>query len=289
MIPATFDYTSPRTLDEAVGLLAGRADARVIAGGQSLIPAMTVGRLAPALLVDVRAIDDLRGIATADAGGLRIGAATTLDELATSADVRTRAGALADAAAAAGDPQVRNRGTLGGALAEGHPAGDLIAAAIALAATITLVGPDGSRSVPADAFVSGPFATTAGADEILTSLAVPAPAAGSGSAYLKQPHPGSGYALCGAAASVTLRDHEVTAVHLALTGATDHPAVIDVPMADGAGRSPESAARAAGAAIDAAGLTFVSDLAASAEYRAQLARVLAGRVVNAAAQRAREA
>ena len=286
MIPVAFDYVTPATLDEAIALLAFNLDARVIAGGQSLIPAMSTRRLAPSMLVDLRRIAGLRGITALDGSGVRVGAATTLDELGTSMELRSRASALADAAVAAGDTQVRHLGTLGGALADGHPAGDLIAAVSVLDAVVTLVGPDGERSMPAAQLVTGPYQTCIGRGEILISVHVPAPAGRSGSSYVKVRHPGSGYAICGAAAAAILgADGGVLSVRVALTGVADHSAIVEGIRTGG---GAETMAQAAAAAVGAAGLAFVSDLAASGEYRAHLAGVLAGRAVDAAVWRARQ-
>jgi len=286
IIPVKFDYASPATLDEAIAILADHANAAVLAGGQSLIPAMTVRRVAPSMLVDLRRIEGLRGQSTTEGGTLRIGAATTLDEVAASAQIRSRWTALAEAAEAAGDAQVRNRGTVGGALADGHPAGDVIAAAIALDAVVHVTGRQGTRSIPAADFATGPFATALQPGEIVTSVDVPPQAARSGSAYVKLRHPGSGYAICGVAATVTISaDGTTGASRVGITGAADHP--VRLPSVEQAihGKSLAAAAMAAAEAVPAAGLTFGSDLAASAEYRAHLARVLTERAVALAAQR----
>lgn len=287
IIPVKFEYAAPTTLDEAVRLLAGNASALVLAGGQSLIPAMTVRRVAPALVVDVRQIDGLRGIANLEVGaGLRIGAATSLAEIAANEAIRDRYTALAEAAEAAGDAQVRNRGTIGGSLADGHPAGDLIAAAIVLDATVNLVGPKGTRKVAAADLVTGPYATDLKPGEIITAVELPAPAHGSGSSYVKQRHPGSGYAICGVAAALTVgKGGEVGAVRVAVTGAAEHPRRLDGAEDAATGKSLAEASAAAEAAVAHSRLKFVADLAASAEYRKHLAGVLAGRAIILAGQR----
>ena len=289
MIPTRFSYTAPTTVEEALAALASDPGARVLAGGQSLIPAMSLRRVAPSALVDLGRISGLAGISDRGPGGVRLGTSVTLEELAASSLVSARAAALADAAAVAGDVQVRRRGTLGGAIADGHPAGDLIAAAIALDGSVTLLGRDGARSVPAPEIVTGPYSTVIGQGEILTGLDVPAVPGRTGSAYIKLRHPGSNYAICGAAAAVALDERgAVIALRLALAGAVDRPCLVPgvaLPADPGSDAGPREAARA----VEAAGLPFVSDLAASGEYRAHLAPILAARATGAALRRARDA
>jgi aerobic carbon-monoxide dehydrogenase medium subunit len=277
---------TPATLEEAVGLLTDHAGAAVIAGGQSLVPAMTVRRTAPSMLVDVRRIKALRGISVAGGSSdLHVGAATTLAEIADDARIRSGFVALAEAAEAAGDPQVRNRGTIGGSLADGHPAGDVIAAAIALDAVITLAGPTGAREVHAADFVTGPYETVRRAGEIVTGIAFPAAPKGSGSAYVKLRHPGSGYAICGVAAAVTVDGGTIATVRIAMTGATGHPARLEGAEEAAAGTAVGGAAAAIEAAVIHSRLHFTTDLAASAAYRKHLTGVLAGRAVATAGQR----
>lgn len=288
IIPVKFDYAAPATLEEAVVILAGNPDASVIAGGQSLIPALTVRRTAPSVLVDISQIASLHGISSAgDPAVLRIGATTTLAEIAADASIRSKHTALAEAAGSVGDPQVRHRATVGGSLGAGHPAGDVIAAAIALRAAIVLVGPAGTRRVAAEDFVTGPYATAAGAGEIITSVEIPAGASGGGSAYVKQRHPGSDYAICGVAAAVTLGSGgSVEAVRLAVSGAAEHPRRLEGAEEAAAGKSLADAVAAAGAAVAQAHLKGASDVAATAAYRKHLAGVLAGRAITSAGQRA---
>jgi aerobic carbon-monoxide dehydrogenase medium subunit len=288
VIPVKFTYRSPATIEEATALLVGHAKAAVLAGGQSLIPSMTVRRTAPSMLVDIRKIGGLRGISKLPRkGGLRIGAATTLDEISGSPVVAATHEALAEAAGSVGDPQVRHRGTIGGALADGHPSGDLIAAAIALDATVNVSGPKGTRAIAAADLVTGPYATSLARGEIITSVDLPAAAARSGSAYLKIRHPGSGYAVCAVAAALTVgADGTVGSVRIAVTGAADAPVRLGAVEKAGVGKTVADAAAAAGKATTKAGLTYRSDLAASAEYRAHLASVLTERAVALAGERA---
>jgi carbon-monoxide dehydrogenase medium subunit len=286
IIPVKFEYATPATLEEAIGLLTDHAGASVVAGGQGLVPAMTVRRMAPSMLVDVRRIKGLRGISAAGGSSdLHVGAATTLAEIADDAGIRSSFTALAEAAEAAGDPQVRNRGTIGGSLADGHPAGDIIAAAIALDAVITLAGPSGARDVAAAAFVTGPYETVRRAGEIVTGIAFPAGSGERASAYVKQRHPGSGYAICGVAAAVSVHGGTIQSVRIAVTGATAHPARLEGAEDAAAGSAAGQAAAAVEAAVVHSRLHFTTDLAASAGYRKHLAGVLAGRAVAIATQR----
>src|SRR5262245_19892267 len=154
---------------------------------------MSTRRVAPTAVLDIGAIASLREIAGLDGGGdLRIGAMATLADVADSAAIRRRWPALAEAAEAAGDAQVRNRGTIGGSLGDAHPAGDVLAAAITLRAEIEIAGPGGTREVSAASFATGAHESALAPNELITALLVPAEG-GAGSAYVKQRHPGSGY------------------------------------------------------------------------------------------------
>jgi len=202
MYPSKFDYHRPSSVQEAVQILSDNPDAKVLAGGHSLIPVMKLRLAAPAALVDIGRIDALQGISRSN-GSLSIGACVTYNEIANSADVQAAAPLLAEAAGQIGDRQVRYRGTIGGNLSHADPASDLPAAALALDATLHVTGTSGSRSVSASDFFVDLMMTALQPDEILTSVEIAAAAAGTGSAYVKFEHPASGYALCGAAAVVT--------------------------------------------------------------------------------------
>ena len=205
MYPSKFDYHRPSSVQEAVQILSDNPDAKVLAGGHSLIPVMKLRLAAPAALVDIGRIDALQGISRSN-GSIRIGACVTYNEIANSADVQAAAPLLAEAAGQIGDRQVRYRGTIGGNLSHADPASDLPAAALALGATLHVTGAGGSRSVSASEFFVDLMMTALQPDEILTEVEIPATAAGTGSAYVKFEHPASGYALCGAAALVSRGD-----------------------------------------------------------------------------------
>lgn len=225
MYPASFDYSAPSTVEEAIQLLANHGEnAKLLAGGHSLLPLMKLRFAQPAHVVDLRRIPSLRGVRR-DGGALVIGAMTTYSELAASSDVRDAAPIVADAASQIGDPQVRNRGTIGGSLAHADPNADLPAVILALGATLIAAGPRGRRAISADEFFVDLFSTALGAGELLTEIRVPIPASRSGSAYAKHPQPASRFALIGVAATVELErmSTRVRSSRVAVTGLGNTP------------------------------------------------------------------
>src|SRR5262245_18454827 len=185
MFPAPFDYRSPASLDEAVGLLAEHGDeAKVMAGGQSLIPLLKLRLAAPALVVDIARIPGLTGV-EAEGGGLRIGALTRHAAIERNGALKSLFPILLQAAPQISDPLVRNAGTVGGSICQADPAGDWGAVMLALGAELVVRSSRGERLVPASGFFSGPFTTMLVPDEILTEIRLPAPAGRSGGAYLK--------------------------------------------------------------------------------------------------------
>jgi carbon-monoxide dehydrogenase medium subunit len=270
MIPASFDYSAPDTLDEALNLLKDAGgDAKVLAGGHSLIPLMKLRLAAPSHLIDLARVPGLRGVRREN-GTLRIGAMTTHAEIAGSAEVHNAAPALSEAAGSIGDRQVRARGTIGGSLAHADPAADLPAVMLALGATFALRSPSGERTVPADQFFVGLLESDVHGDEILIEIRVPANAR---SAYEKMPNPASHYAMVGVA--VALGDEP----RVGVTGAA--PVAYRATGAEAVLRSAtlsaDTAARAAAAAYDDREL--LSDIHASAEYRAHLVAVVTQRAL----------
>jgi carbon-monoxide dehydrogenase medium subunit len=287
MIPAAFAYHRPRTLPAALALLQRHgADARLLAGGQSLLPMMKLRLLEPAHLIDIGRIRRLRRIRAAG-DGLRLGALATHWMIEASPAVRRGAPVLAEAARAIGDLQVRNVGTLGGSLAHADPAADYPAALLALDARIGLLGPAGARVVPAAEFFHGVMATALEPGEILVEVEVPSTAGVTGGAYLKVPNPASGFALAGAAAVVRLDGRgQCEHVRVGVTGVAAVPyRARDVEEAL-AGRQPDAARLAEVAARAADGVTPNEDLHASGAYRLHLARVLVRRALAAAVARA---
>lgn len=286
MIPAKFDYHRAASLDEALALLAAHPGAKVLAGGHSLIPMMKLRLSQPPAVVDVGGVAELSGIRRTDEGTVRIGATTRHAAIAASEVLAADCPLLAEAAGKIGDPQVRNRGTIGGNIAHADPASDLPAVLVAVGATLVLRGPDGERRVPAKSFFVDLLATDLRDGEILTAVEVPSFRPGTGSCYLKVEHPASGYAVCGAAAWLRLEGGVCAAAGLAFNGVSATPV-------DG---SAVAAALVGGAADDAAltaamaGLTVhepLGDLQASGEYRVELARVYGRRALAAARDRAR--
>jgi aerobic carbon-monoxide dehydrogenase medium subunit len=289
VIPAQLDYTAPTSLADAVSQLAGATNARVLAGGQGLVPDLTTRRMTAGLLVDLRNVPDLGSITATDGGGVRAGAMVTLDDLAASDAVRGAKTALSDALRSFGDPQVRNRATVGGALAHAHHGVDLPAVAVAMNASVTVFGAGGERTVAADALY-GPSGALGPAD-VITSADWPGAAPGSGSAYEKVRNPASSYAICGAAVTVTLAaDGTIDSARIAMAGGANAATRLPKVEAALAGQPPTDATFARVAhQLSEEGLSFPSDLAAPAEYRAHLAEVLITRSLATAADRAKEA
>jgi carbon-monoxide dehydrogenase medium subunit len=285
MYPTSFDYHRPRSLAEASDLLKKDADAKPLAGGHSLLPAMKLRLATPTALVDLAGIKELLGIQAAGAA-LRIGALTTHAAVAASDVVRSSCPLLAETAAHIGDAQVRNRGTIGGSLAHADPAADYPTALLALGATVETGGAS-SRRVPVADFFTGLFQTVLGPGEIVTAVHVPTYGKGTGGAYEKHRHPASSYAVVGVAALVTLDGGKCSKVSLVVGGVSVNPVRAAAAEAALTGQAPGEAAFAAAAAKVGAGLAKpISDLYASGDYRVHLASVLARRALAAAAARA---
>ncbi len=287
MIATPFQYASPRSLEEAVRELARSPEAKVLAGGHSLLPLMKLGLAQPGSIVDIGKIAALRGIAT-KGGVIAIGALTTHQSVADDAEVRQRLAALAEAAGAVGDLQVRSRGTIGGSLAHADPAADESAPTLAFEATLRAVGPKGERRIAAREFFRGTFETALARDEILAEISYPTPPERSGSAYQKFPHPASRFAVVGVAAAVTLgKDGRVAQAAIGVTGVAGAPFRASAAEKALVGTSGDAAAIAAAAAKAADGARPLSDLVASSEFRAHLLTVYARRALERALERAR--
>ena len=287
MYASTFDYHRATTLRDAQKLLEQNPGAKLLAGGHSLIPLLKLRLAAPSALVDIGRIAELRGIAQ-QGNAIRIGALTTHAEIATSAELKKSAAALAEAAAVVGDPAVRNRGTLGGNVAHADPASDLPAVLVALDASFIALGPNGERTIAAGDFFTGIMTTALNEHEILVGVRVPASGAGQGSAYVKFSHPASRYAVIGVAARVTVEKGNCTDARVALGGLLPHAR--RAPSVERAlvGTKADTASIAEAAAAVAADLggDVTGDLYASAEYRAAVAPVYIKRAVAAAVARA---
>jgi aerobic carbon-monoxide dehydrogenase medium subunit len=281
-----FEYAAPSSIEQAVNLLANRSSAVVLAGGQRVVPELRLGtRRPPSLLVDLRRLPELRGIEIADGdgrGGLRLGALVTLDAVSRSDDVAGGWRALAEAAAAVGDRQVRNRSTVGGGLVDPRPGADLPAALVALDAVIEVAGPGRTRLIAVEEALAG---LEPGA--IVTAVRLPAGGQSAGSAYVKLQNPASCYAICGVAASVRAAENGRLAwCRVAVTGATSGLARLGELETSLPGAAP-SAERISSQMQAAAGrLDCISDLAASGEYRRHLVAVLGERALRTALDRA---
>ena len=275
MIPAEFDYAAPSSLDEALQLLADHPDdAKLLAGGHSLIPLMKLRLAAPGLLIDLGRLPELRGISQ-EGDRLRIGAMTTHAEIASSPVVAQAAPALAQAAQEIGDRQVRARGTIGGSLAHSDPAADLPAVMLALDAELVVRSASGARTIMVDSFFVDLLTTALNPDEILTAVTV---AVSPRSAYAKFPNPASHYAIAGVCAAVQ-GNGTVSAARIGVTGAA--PSAYRASAAEAALAGQALSAQSIAAASEAAwdGRELLGDIHASAEYRAQLIKVMTRRAL----------
>jgi carbon-monoxide dehydrogenase medium subunit len=285
MYATRFDYHRPRSLAEAAELLKKDPEARLLAGGHSLLPAMKLRLSVPTALVDLSGLAELGGIRAAG-GALVIGAMTTHAAVAASDAVRSSCPLLAETAAIIGDLQVRNRGTIGGSVAHADPASDYPTTLTALGATIE-TGGAASRKLPIDGFYKGLFTTDLQSGEIVTAVHVPTHGKGTGGAYLKHRHPASAYAVVGVAALVTLDGGKCSKVSLVVGGVAANPARVKGAEAALTGQAPTEAAFTAAAGQVAGALPKpISDLYASGEYRVHLAGVLAKRALAQAVARA---
>ena len=286
MIPGQFEYHAPSTLDEALALLAEHgSDARVLAGGQSLIPLMKLRLASPAVLIDLNGVDSLSGIEEQD-GQLRIGAMTRHSVLERSELIGSRYPLIADAAAVIADPLVRNRGTTGGSLAHADPAGDLGSVMTALGAEVVVNGPGGERTLPIDELLLGPFMTALEEGEILTEVRVPQPAERSGGAYEKLERKVGDFATAAVAVQLTRENGSCASIGIGLTAVG--PTTIRASEAEDAlrgGSLDEDALRAA-AVLAAAASDPAADLRGSEEYKRDMVRVLTLRALRRAIARA---
>jgi aerobic carbon-monoxide dehydrogenase medium subunit len=284
MRPAEFEYHRPTSVDEAVALL--DEEVRPLAGGHSLLPLLKLRLAMPSALVDLGGIPGLDEISE-NGDGLSIGALATHNSVADSELVRDRCPVLAEAAARIGDVQVRNRGTIGGSVAHADPAADYPTVLKALGATITAAGPGGQRQIAADDLFLGIFTTSLEPGELITSVSVPATPPGTGAAYEKHRHPASFYAVVGVAAVVSVEGGTCTSAKVTVGGVTSPP-VHATAAADAVTGGPgsEEAIAAAAEKVAEAIPQATGDAYASAEYRTELAKVLAARALSRAFERA---
>lgn len=286
MIPGAFDYLAPQSVEETVALLAEHGDdAKILAGGQSLIPAMRFRLAAPALLIDINKLTDLEYVREEN-GRLAIGALTREMMLEESAAVARAYPLLADAARVIADPLVRNRATVGGNIAHADPANDHPAVMLAYGAQVVARGTGGTRTIPIDDLFVGLFETSMRPDELLVEIQIPRPQPHSGGAYLKTERKVGDYAVSAVAVQLTMSGTTCTAARIALTNVNSVPmralnaeqAVIGQPLSE---EVLEAAGRAAAAECDPS-----ADLRGTVEYKRDLTRVLTKRALRKAAGRA---
>ena len=282
MIPQEFDYSRPTTVQEAVDLLAD-GEAKVLAGGMSLIPLMKLRLSAPEHVVDLGRIPELNRIAE-DGGSLHLGALLTHHQVASSDLVQEKCPLMAETAAHIGDAQVRNMGTLGGSAAHADPAADYPAALCALEAKVRLVRKDSERVMGIEDFFVDVLTTAVEPEEIITELVLPIEEPGTGVSYQKLRQPASGFAIVGIAARVRKDGGKITMARIGVTGlgATAYRATGVEALLEGTEGSQADVAKAS-AAVDE-GIEANSDLHASSDYRKHVARVYTARAVHAALQ-----
>jgi aerobic carbon-monoxide dehydrogenase medium subunit len=282
VIPSAFDYIAASTVEEAVQALSQTGeDAKILAGGQSLVPLLRLRLATPMTIVDLNKISELRGVRD-DGDAIVVGAMTTHHDVINDPLVREHAALLAVATQTVGDPQIRHRGTVGGALVHADPAGDLLAPAVALDSEMIIVGPGGRRTVPAAEFFVDLFTTAVGPDEVLVEVRIPKKT-GWGAHYEKFNRVVQAWSIVAVAAAVRTEGASIAQARVALTNMGAGPVrAIGVERALVGQRASAETIRAA-AEHAAEGTSPMSDGNADADYREHLARVLTGRAVAAAA------
>jgi len=287
MIPAPFDYHAPKTLSEAVALLGRyRDEAKILSGGQSLLPLLKIRLGQAAHLVDIGRIPGLEYVKE-EGGYLKIGGRTRESVLERSDLIRSKYPILADTTAVIADPLVRNLATVGGNLAHGDPANDHPATMLALGALIVATGPKGERTIPAGEFFTGLFTTALAPDEILTEIRIPVPPPKSGGAYVKLERKVGDFATAAVATQITLgRDGAVERAGIAVTNAGPTPVKATDAEIYLKGKKPDAAAIAEASRRASQAASPTADRRGSVEYKREMARVLAARALKQAVQRA---
>jgi aerobic carbon-monoxide dehydrogenase medium subunit len=275
--PARFEYTAPTTLEEVIATLVERGDeAKILAGGQSLIPLMKLRFATPGVIVDLNGVAGLDAMEERE-GGLRIGALVRHKACEKSELLRGRYRVLGDAAPQISDPIVRNRGTVGGSLAHADPQGDWGAVMLAARASVVAQGPDGERTIPIDDFLEGPFTTTLAPDEVITEVRVPDPGARSSGTYVKLERKVGDYATAAVAVQVSLDNGHVGEAGIALTAVG--PTNLRATAAEDAlrGAEPTDAAIVEAARLAAEAAQPQSDIRGTVEYKRSVVRIFAER------------
>ncbi|MHB8731365.1 MAG: FAD binding domain-containing protein [bacterium] len=286
MIPAPFEYHAPSTVKEAIGLLERHGDdAKLLAGGHSLLPIMKFRLAQPKVVVDIGRIAGLDKI-EAKGSTITIGALVTHDAVEQSEALQKQCPLLPETAAVIGDMQVRNRGTIGGALAHADPAADYPGAILALEAEIVATGPKGNRTIPAKDFFVEMLTTALKPTEIITEVRVPATGKGTATAYLKHPHPASGYAVVGVAVVLQMSGGKCQKAAIGINGVAGKAYRASAVEKALVGKVLDEKTVADAAAHAADGVDVQADLYASSEFRAHLASVYTKRAILKAASRA---
>jgi len=285
--PASFEYLAPTTADEAVALLQSHGeDAKILAGGQSLIPLMKLRFAAPSVLIDINHVQDISDQITAGPDGLRIGARVRHRACERSEALHGRYGTLGAAAPQISDPIVRNQGTVCGSVAHADPQGDWGSALMAMDGQVVARSAKGERTVPISEFFQGPLMTVLGPDELITEIRVPDPGPRSGGTYLKLERRVGDFATVAVAAHVTLSNGSIGRAGIALTGVG--PANLRASAAEQAlaGRAPDEAAITEAARLAAEAAQPRADVRGSVEFKRNVVRVFTERALRAAVQRA---
>jgi len=287
MIPGPFDYHRPKSVSEAVKLLAGLGDeARPLAGGHSLVPMMKLRLATPAHLVDLHGVSELKFVRR-DGNRLLIGAMTTQAEILVSEEIAESLPILQEAAALIADPQVRYRGTLGGNVANGDPGNDMPALMLALSARYTLEGPGGTREVEATEFYQGAYFTALEPGELLTEVAIPLPPAGHGYAYEKLKRKVGDYATAAAAVVLTMAGGKVATCAIALTNLHETPLLATDAAKAVIGTTLDAAALKAASSAAQAIMAPAADARGPVEYRKHVGGIMVARALQRAAARAK--
>lgn len=287
MIPGTFDYHRPATVEDAVGLLSRLGEeANILAGGHSLIPLMKTRLASPEHLVDLSGIGGLKGI-TVEGNEIVIGAMTTQYELISSSELEQRLPIIAETSKLIADPQIRYKGTFGGNVANGDPGNDMPALMMCLGATYSVSGPDGSRDIPAREFYQGAYFTSLEHGDIVTAVRIPIPAAGHGYAYEKLKRKVGDYATAAAAVVLTMEGGTCTSASIGLTNVSETPLWASDAAALLVGTSLDKASINAAVAAAEAITEPASDMRGPAEYRTKMAGVMMRRAVERAQSRAK--
>jgi CO/xanthine dehydrogenase FAD-binding subunit len=286
MKPAPFDYVRAQTVDDALAALAASDGAKVLAGGQSLVPMLNFRLVDAPVFVDINGIAELRGISGGPDGGLRIGALTRHRDIEISDEIATRYPFVREAMRHVAHLAIRNRGTIGGSLSHADPAAEWPALSVLLDAKMTAARPARRREIAARDFFVAPLTTALEDDELLVHVDLPPLPAGAGWGFEEVAQRHGDFALAGAAAVIALDDGTISEARLAMFGVDETP--LRIPAAEELlmGKQPDADALAAAAEAVRAAVSPMNDLHGSADYRRHLAGVLARRVLAAAAQRA---